>query len=290
MNTFIISIGFSELTGQKEIENLVLKVISNTTDIQRYKGKDGIDIVEYTLASSSSCGIKVRGEEDEDKKFHYTYYCPYLKAATESREDEIYINKKIDSDAYTGMCDDFRVGISLIFYIQNAIEYLNSYGEVKTINNKSVRFAGLSSSGKIILPTLSYINEKEKIKKEAGKKGKLMADAKKGNMQAIETLTMKEIDNYAKMTQRIMKEDMLSIVDTSIVPCGSESEMYNITGNILAATSENNAFTGEKIWILQLECNGIDIDVCINEKDLIGEPAAGRRFRGTVWLQGQLEV
>ena len=29
-------------------------------------------------------------------------------------------------------------------------------------------------------------------------------------------------------------------------------------------------------------------DVCINEKDLLGEPAIGRRFRGNVWMQGNL--
>ena len=28
--------------------------------------------------------------------------------------------------------------------------------------------------------------------------------------------------------------------------------------------------------------------VCINEKDLLGEPAIGRRFRGNVWMQGNL--
>jgi hypothetical protein len=32
------------------------------------------------------------------------------------------------------------------------------------------------------------------------------------------------------------------------------------------------------------------IDMCINSEDLLGEPAAGRRFRGNIWLQGQLDV
>ena len=290
MNTFTRSIGFGELTGQKEIESMVLKVVSGASEMQRHKFSNGITVVEYDLVSSSSCGIRVRGEEDEEKKFHYSYFFPYLTAGTASNEEEIYINKKIDSDAYTGMCDDYRLGISLIFYIQNVIDYLNAYEGAKTIAGKAVKFAGLASTGKIILPTLNYINEKDKIKKEAGKKGKLMADAKKGDMQAIETLTMNEIDNYARVSQRIMKEDMLSIVDTSIVPCGSESEMYSITGNILGADCETNSFTGDRIWVLQVECNGIDIDVCINEKDLLGEPAVGRRFRGTVWLQGSLKV
>ena len=30
------------------------------------------------------------------------------------------------------------------------------------------------------------------------------------------------------------------------------------------------------------------MDVCINEKDLLGEPKEGRRFKGVIWLQGRL--
>ena len=87
---------------------------------------------------------------------------------------------------------------------------------------------------------------------------------------------------------RIKNEDLLSIVDTSITPSGSESEMYNIMGNILAVSSETNSFTGEKLWVMQVECNEIIIDVCINEADLMGVPETGRRFRGNIWLQGSL--
>ena len=88
----------------------------------------------------------------------------------------------------------------------------------------------------------------------------------------------------------MQKEDLLSIVDTSIVPYGAESEMYSIMGNILEVSSEINALTGEKIWVLMLECNGIEMDVCINADDLTGEPEAGRRFRGNVWMQGSLST
>ena len=27
-------------------------------------------------------------------------------------------------------------------------------------------------------------------------------------------------------------------------------------------------------------------DLCINQQDMVGEPAVGRRFRGIIWLQG----
>ena len=50
-----------------------------------------------------------------------------------------------------------------------------------------------------------------------------------------------------------------------------------------------NQVTQEQMYLLHLESNEISFDVCINEKDLLGEPAVGRRFKGNVWLQGRVE-
>ncbi len=47
-----------------------------------------------------------------------------------------------------------------------------------------------------------------------------------------------------------------------------------------------NKVTGEEIFIMSLCCNDLNLQVCINGKDLTGEPAIGRRFRGDIWLQG----
>ena len=39
---------------------------------------------------------------------------------------------------------------------------------------------------------------------------------------------------------------------------------------------------------MKVECNDLIFEICINEKDLEGEPAIGRRFKGTVWMQGSV--
>ena len=40
------------------------------------------------------------------------------------------------------------------------------------------------------------------------------------------------------------------------------------------------------MYQLGLLTNDIPLDVCINERDLMGIPETGRRFKGVVWLQG----
>ena len=51
---------------------------------------------------------------------------------------------------------------------------------------------------------------------------------------------------------------------------------------------EQNSLTGEDVYIMEIMCNDIPFSVCINKKDLLGEPAIGRRFKGIVWLQGSV--
>ena len=46
--------------------------------------------------------------------------------------------------------------------------------------------------------------------------------------------------------------------------------------------------TDERIYELRISCNDLDLDICINKNDLIGEPEVGRRFKGVIWLQGNV--
>ena len=120
-------------------------------------------------------------------------------------------------------------------------------------------------------------------------RNQLIAEAKKGNQEAIDSLTIDDIDLYAMVSKRIQYEDIYSIVDTAFIPYGSESDNYTVLATILDCTSITNTQTKEEVYVLQLECNHLIFEVCINKKDLLGEPQIGRRFRGTVWMQGNVD-
>ena len=81
-------------------------------------------------------------------------------------------------------------------------------------------------------------------------------------------------------------EDLFSMVETSIIPCGVECELYRIVGTILDVRHVQNLITGERVILMNISCNDYKIRLAINEMDLIGEPEKGRRFRGDIWLQG----
>ena len=86
----------------------------------------------------------------------------------------------------------------------------------------------------------------------------------------------------------IENEDILSIVMSHFMPCGVECDQYSVLGEIVDFNFVKNIVTDEEICVMILSCNDLQFDICINRADLYGEPAVGRRFKGTIWMQGYI--
>ena len=96
------------------------------------------------------------------------------------------------------------------------------------------------------------------------------------------------MDTYTAISKKIQKEDVFSLVDTSFMPYGVECDHYSILAEIIDYSKIKNKITGEKIYLMTLNCNDMIFDMCINQDDLYGEPAVGRRFKGIIWMQGYI--
>ena len=101
-------------------------------------------------------------------------------------------------------------------------------------------------------------------------------------------MTLEDMDTYTAISQRIQKEDVFSLVDTYFMPYGVECDQYSILGEITDCHMVQNKLTGEDVWLITVDCNELNFDVCINSKDLYGEPMVGRRMKGVIWLQGKV--
>ena len=288
MHSFLKAIGFSQLNSRKEVEALIQMVIHQASERHMIRLGNSTSVAELSLEFAEGLGITVRGEYDEKEVFHVEHYFPYFSGRNVSTREEVYISKRVDTDAYTGMCDDYRLGVSLIFYLQNAIDYLNSR-QKKGPHIHSVTLAALALDGKILLPVEKDLKQINSSNAERRQRNQLIAEAKKGNQEAIDSLTVDDIDLYAMVSKRIQSEDIYSIVDTAFIPYGSESDNYTVLGIIQDVNTLINSKTKEEVYVLQLECNYLNFEVCINKKDLYGEPQVGRRFRGTVWMQGNVD-
>lgn len=289
MHSYLRSVGFSNIKKREDLEQILGMVMAQPTE--KYVTSERKNYVEAELVKdfSDRLGVAVRGEYDEKGFFHLEHYYPYFKGKITSIREEVAINKRVDTDAYTGMCDDLRIGVSLIFYLQNVIDYIDCI-EKNRWNGRAVpiMLTGLASEGKILLGTSKDSNTERNIISDNKQRTQLLAEAKKGNQEAIDSLTIDDIDLYAMVSRRIRYEDIYSIVESTFIPYGSESDNYTVIANIVEVKKLQNEFTNEYIYDLVVECNDIMLEVCINEKDLVGTPEPGRRFKGNIWLQGKI--
>ena len=148
--------------------------------------------------------------------------------------------------------------------------------------------SGLSTDGKILLPINKDEKKHKQLEQQKIERNNMIAAARNGDENAIENLTLEDIDTYSLLSRRIMREDILSIVENYFMPYGIESDQYAILGDIMDCHFLQNEYTGENVYVMDLVCNDIPFSICMNQKDLLGEPAVGRRFKGTIWLQGSI--
>lgn len=289
MHRYLRAIGFSKINTRTDFEKVLGIIMESPTSKHVLSLEHNHRIVQFNKDFIEDIGISIVGEYDEKGFFYFNYSTPYAISNVISSKETVMINKRVDTDAYTGMCDDMRLGVSLIFYLQNAIEYkIRNYSK-STGKIMNIRLSALSTEGKILL---GLSNDKSREKKdmiETKRQHKLINEAKNGNQEAINILSIDELDLISSISRRIKYEDIYSIVNSSFIPYGSESDNYTIIGTILNWELVTNSFTEEKIYYLMINCNNLVFPVYINEADLIGEPMIGRRFKGNVWMQGYVD-
>lgn len=286
MHQFLSSVGFSEYRKKEQIDMLIQDVIQRPSNRVTMKADNGTEYVELSKDYGEFMGIAVRGEYDSAGEFMPEYYFPYFCGSGITTTEHVDIERHSDKDSFAGICDETRVGVTLIFYLQNALEYFKEYYQGKLHGNMQTSLTGLSSHGTIILP-VNMEDAKDKTGKNRGKdRLSLIEAAREGDEEAIESLTIEDIDTYSMISRRIAYEDILTIVSTYFMPYGIESDHYAILGNIVDYHYTKNAFTNEDICIMTLDCNNMVFDICVNTKDLVGQPDIGRRYKGIIWMQG----
>lgn len=292
MHHYLRAIGFSKLRTRKELDNILGTVLTHPSFQRNFSPKNGFNhtLVESNFDFSERIGISIRGEYDEKGFFHLEHYFPYLTGKHASSYEVLSIHKRVDTDAYTGMADNNHFGISLIFYLQNSLDFLEMAEQEKNMEDPlALTLSALSTSGKIILPVQKTTEQIRLQQEEFINHDNLLFRAKNGDEDAINKLTIKDIDKYAMISRRMLSEDLYSVVESSLIPYGSESDHYTLIGEIKEVIPHVNSLTGESLTELIVNCNGLLFFICMNNADLFGEPMVGRRFKGNVWLQGRVD-
>lgn len=292
MHQYLRAIGFTNPPKRIEIFNLIKEGISKNPAYRAYTTnveEENSLLAQYDIALGERIGISVCGQFDDSDEFYPEYYYPYLDPRDISTEEEIEVERRVDNNSFVGIVDDYKVGISLMYRVRNSIEYIkNAYVNEDPLAGATSYLSALALEGTVLLPIHKTVEERMLQESADYDRAQLVREARDGNERAFQTLTLADMDTYQNIMAQLPKEDIYSLVDSYVMPTGAECELYYVLGEIYEIVTTQNRITGEEVVILQIEANSIGLSVAINRKDLLGEPAVGRRFKGRIWLQGRI--
>ena len=231
-------------------------------------GEDTL-LAEFRMDAGPDFGVSVVGEFGGDDKFRYEYCYPYVMASEVSTTQKITVEPRIREEAFAGVCEDARIGVTLIFHLQNLIEYSKRFSsggnEMAEDTITGCRLAALSDEGTILMPLQKTEPVLSRSNSFTDQRNTLMKKAIDGDDNAMQSIAMEDMDLYASVNKHLETQDILRV------------------------RKVQNKVTEETLVQLQVSCNDIPFTVQINEKDLYGEPLPGRRFKGVIWMQGMVD-
>ncbi len=286
MHSYLRSIGFSEITKEMDLFPYLQMTIESPDLCSSYEKPDGEVFVEFKKEFGYRIGLAVCGSYYDENSFHIEYYYPFFWGINSSTNEDIEIERHADKNSFAGICDDVRLGITLIYYLQNISDFFHKTEGKMFCRTGTTVLSALSTEGKIILPVVQADQTKRNHFNELRKRTNMISAAREGDEEAIDNLTMEDIDVYAMLSRRVENEDLMTIVDTCLMPYGIESDQYAVVGEIINTDFAKNTTTGESLVFMTVNSKDIIYDICINQKDLLGEPEIGRRFKGKIWMQG----
>ncbi len=300
MHKYLRAIGFSSIKNRKEYENLIRLCVQDATHREyttknsslsgngSYNDDEGMIAVFYR-EFTEGIGLAVCGEYDEENHFSYDYCFPYLRGGEITSYEDITVERHSEKESYAGICDEVKVGVTLIFYLQNMIPYIKAKNTgTLPMKGTSLVLSGLSCQGSIMMPLKKDKKDIIKTQKASVSRNDRIRAARMGDEEAIESLTLEDMDMYTSISKKIHQNDIYTIVDTYFMPYGVECDLYSILGEIQEIEEVRNCVTNEVMIKMLILCNELLFNICINKNDLYGEPQIGRRFKGVIWLQGYI--
>lgn len=288
MHRYFRTVGFSQYHSDEEVRNVLDGLQEHWGEkAQILRKNSGDTIWELKAELGPGFGVIMSGYINRIGAMVREHYMPYYDIDEITSDVYCNIERHVDDDTYSGLLDDQRVGISLIFRLSNVMDFLRRKQRVLSTEPRAVCLTAFSRNGKILLPMKKTAQQLEMAKVADKAREKLIEAARHGDESAMESLNNEDMSLYSSISKRMLKEDIYSIVDSCFMPNGMECDLYSVIGEIREITTRTNQLTGEEVYDFLIKTNDIELHVVTNKIDLQGEPAIGRRFKGVVWIQGR---
>ena len=153
MHKYLNAIGYGGLASEKQLNRLLQYAEKVYTHHELMALDQETDYCEYRMKSSKDMGICVCGTMDEEEHFERYFYYSYFEGSGITSVADVTLERRMDRHSFVGIYEDAKVGVSLIFHVQNAIEcMLADVRRNHVLDHVSITLSGLCNDGMILLP------------------------------------------------------------------------------------------------------------------------------------------
>ena len=155
MHKYLSAIGFKHVESREQL-NKLLEYTENSFQWEKtVKIKDSVELSERVKHFTKDMGLMISGTYDKNDKYEREHYIPFFEGKGEKKFEDLAIERHISKNSYAGACEYPGIGITIIYYLQNAVEYLSelNFGQLST-QSVSLTLSGLACEGKILLPVI----------------------------------------------------------------------------------------------------------------------------------------
>ena len=172
MHKFMRTVGFSMYQKKQDMAKLLKRLVKEAEMTGRLAEQEGSRFCELRTEVAPGMGVAMIGEMSPKGTFSREYYFPYVKNPDVSSEAECSIQRHTERETYAGLLDEYRVGISLIFYMENSMEYRMRRSARQPVQPKGAALTGLAVQGKVLLPVNKTEKQAEDSRQAAKKRSK----------------------------------------------------------------------------------------------------------------------
>ncbi len=267
------------------IDRFIKEIVVERETIKEWSSSSYNKIVDIKRAYTESICLLVRAVIKEEKVLDVRLFMPVaLKGAFIKSEnvDVSYSSENISAFAFT---ESEGGGIPVNFLLSNAEDYEDAIIHKSKV--RGVYLSAFSNEGMIVLPI-----EDDVFFDESGEENAKTVSNHFMESAGMRDISMSEEEYYEEMSfirDLLKTEDVLSVLEVYLFPVENIDAMYSLLGIIEDVKKETIRDSDGFIYCLRLRTMGLKLDLLINEKDLLGEPKVGMRFKGNVWLQGRID-
>lgn len=311
-NDFLNALGLGNIVTNKRKLNHALRLASFEPDFKYEMPKDRKGRVFFTryklLGRGFGCWVagyrrnkRPRKDAPPAEKYVVIDWGVFANGAADSAIGDVYIDMDDDNAAYCFASDEAS-GNFLEFRLNNEMEIISMFRRAKSDpeaeqmeeNITGANFAMLMIFATIILPVDSEMRRASEIDPTQISddfapdydERELRKRARAGDIEAETELAAKMVHYQSELRERLLNEDMLTVLDNYFLNLAEQSGVFSILADIEHLEEITNELTDEKLYRLDCRISGTKMSTYVNQKDIVGEPSPGMRLMGIGLAQG----